>query len=325
MPPVHIVNPLANACGGSEWRSLSLFEVLAEHGEVRLWSSGIADRTLIGKYPVRQLDARKNEFPTTGTLVLVGTYFGVPDWIRFGAFDRIVLVHNISLVPELRFAIAVLRRLSKSPVEVVCASQALVADTEGIDLEKVVVERSWIDIERFKPGVAQTNRAFTIGRMSRDVLDKFHGPDGAMFQDLASSGVCIRIMGGNCFRGFVGTHPNIEILAEGAEAPEEFLKSLDAMLYRTSDGWFEAYGRAIVEGMACGVVPVAHFRGGYAEVIESGVDGVLYDSNEEAMSWILKLRLEPSVRSLMSEAARSKAESLYGEAQRSAIACYYFG
>jgi len=36
--PVHLVNPLWEACGGSEWRTVETWRLVAAHADARLWS-----------------------------------------------------------------------------------------------------------------------------------------------------------------------------------------------------------------------------------------------------------------------------------------------
>ena len=118
-------------------------------------------------------------------------------------------------------------------------------------------------------------------------------------------------------------HSNIELTPEGTAPPEEFLHTLDAMIYRTSDKWLEAFGRSIFEGMACGVVPIAHERGGYAEYIDREMDGVLYRTDAEAIEWLRRLRSEPGLREEMGTAARKKVEALFGPEARERLVNFY--
>lgn len=324
MPELHLLNPLANSCGGSEWRTISLFKVLADSGPVTIWTLGPPDPRLYGTVPLRISEPRRGVFPRSGSLVIVGAYFQLPEWVRAFANQRVILLYNIPDQNHLRYALETLRNLGIDRPEIVAASNALAQDLADQGLQCSRVEYSWIDIDAFQPVAPRASREFSVGRMSRDVPEKFHSGDPALYRRLAELGFRIRVMGGTCLEAEVGEHPNIELLPEGHEPAPEFLWTLDAMLYRTSDRWFEAFGRSIVEAMASGVVPVAYARGGYADVIRHGVDGVLYKTEEEAVKWLVRLREEPDLRQSMAHAARMSMESLYGQEAREKLADYYF-
>lgn len=324
MTTVHFLNPFSDATGGSEWRAASLFQALADFGEVSLWSTGQPHKDFVGRFPIRKVDPMLRHFPNSGTLVFAGIYFGIPEWLRHGEFERIVLIHNLSSSEGVRAVVDRIKSLSKTPIEVVCACQALEVELDGLDVVCAGVQPSWIDIERFQPRATTPDRTFTIGRMNRDYAKKFHDGDPMLYRRLGDEGFRIRIMGGTSLREAIGDRADIELLPAGAESAEAFLNSLDAMIYRTADDWFETFGRSIIEGMACGVVPVAYYHGGYADYIDHGVDGVLYRADDEAVDWLHRLRADPALRSTMSFAARARTEELYGEESRQRVADFYF-
>ena len=53
-------------------------------------------------------------------------------------------------------------------------------------------------------------------------------------------------MGGACLAEHGPIPDGVSLLPVGAETPETFLRSLDCFLYRTSDGWFETFGRVVL-------------------------------------------------------------------------------
>ena len=54
-----------------------------------------------------------------------------------------------------------------------------------------------------------------------------------------------------------------------------FLRTLDCFVYRTSESWFEAYGRVVIEAMATALPVVASPRGGYVQHLREDVNALL--------------------------------------------------
>jgi glycosyltransferase involved in cell wall biosynthesis len=76
----------------------------------------------------------------------------------------------------------------------------------------------------------------------------------------------------------------------------------------------EGLGQVVMEGMAAGKAVIAPDRGGPAELIEHGIDGILYHpGNRDALAQaILKTAGDPAFRKSIGEKARSKAEKEFG-------------
>jgi glycosyltransferase involved in cell wall biosynthesis len=68
---------------------------------------------------------------------------------------------------------------------------------------------------------------------------------------------------------------------------------------------------------------VCHRRGGYADVIDHGRNGFLFDSQEEALNILLRLKTDRRLRASIGQAARKTAETLFGaEGRRKMIEFY---
>ena len=57
---VHILNVFENANGGSEWHAVSLFEELADHVDVTIWTEGNPPADYLGRYPVRRITSTQH-------------------------------------------------------------------------------------------------------------------------------------------------------------------------------------------------------------------------------------------------------------------------
>lgn len=75
----------------------------------------------------------------------------------------------------------------------------------------------------------------------------------------------------------------------------------------------ESFGLAALEGMSCGLVPIASRVGGLPEVITDGEDGYLCTMGEmrEFAARAVEVFTSPELRRRLSEAARAKAQRQY--------------
>jgi glycosyltransferase involved in cell wall biosynthesis len=303
----HILNPFFSAFGGSELGALEIYRGIAGRCEAALWSERVPDPRL-GDLPIRRIDPGDGDCPRGGTLLIHGNFFQPGAWLEASRPDRLILGYNTVVRPELKYRmIERLRRMGGC--EIVYASR-LVRDWVGIPGE---VLPSRIDVQRFHPAPRQAEDRFVIGRLSRDEPDKHHANDPALYLQLAAQGVHVRIMGGTCLAPAIGDANEIELLDTGAEPAPQFLHTLDCFFYRTSTKWTEAGGRVVAEAMACGLPVVCHRLGGYAEWIEDGRTGYLFDGDQQALQILHRLRRDPELRRRVGQAARASMEEMHSE------------
>lgn len=280
---IHLIHSFENSNGGSEQRTINLYRVLSRHAEVNLWCEREPHPALSGVLPIRRIGP--DGMPGEGTLVFVSTYYRVGPWFDRARPKRLIILYNIDAPATLDVWLERVAKPWFPEPEWVFASHALsertglIGTVQGspIDLARFLMTREYSRCEKIP---------CTVGRFSRDTRDKHHPEDIALYRALAECGYRVRIMGGTILREALSGVSGIELIEEGAEPAERFLKSLDVFLYRTNDNWFEAWGRVVFEAMATGLPVVCHQRGGYAEEIRHGENGFLYHSSDQAVSII---------------------------------------
>jgi hypothetical protein len=306
---IHLINPLWDDNGGSEWRAIEMYKALAAYYPVRLWSRFDPARTFLQRYPVELIRPWRGRWPIGGTFIFVGAYFRVGHWFKAALPRRTILIYNTFQPDRFDKAMARLEAWHRTPVEVVYTSSLL----RRMSQRPGPVIESPIDLKEFVPR-AQGSRGstpFTVGRMSRDVATKHHAEDPKVYDALSNAGIALRVMGGTCLRDSLRGAAATSMLRAGSMDPAGFLCGLDCFYYRTSDQWLEAYGRVVFEAMACGLPVVCGRRGGYADYIAHGVNGFLFDTTEQAVALILRLRDDAALRDRLGRAARRTVEDIY--------------
>lgn len=319
---VHIINRLWDPSGGSELRATSLWRLLSTRAPTTLWVSKHYDPEAAGSIPVRKLETLRGSFPRKGTFIIIGVYFDLGKWVYLARPSRVALVYNTPDPDMLSARIARYTRAFKKAPELVFASEKSrrEAARPGIVLPSI------IDLNRFRPSPLTSHDSFTVGRLSRAADIKHHPNDMAFYKRLVAKGCKVRVMGPTeSMLENQDSSGGISLLPAMSVDAAQFLSGLDCFFYRTSPLWEEPWGRVVIEAMASGLPVVAHHRGGYAQVIEHGTNGFLFDSEEEALGIIDGLRLNPERRIQVGAAARMTAEAVLSREEHSRISDFYLG
>lgn len=323
---IHLISPMQKFEGGTTWRTLSLFGELRNLCKVSLWSEREPNPEISERYPVKRIDLKRLRFPKTGTFVFVGIHApaGSGAWIRYARPRRTVLVHNNFETVKFRNRLRQLSNNGRREVEVVYASELVrkTVDHPGS------IEVSPIDISRFAPSASKpsdsTSAEFTVGRLSRAVPKKHHPDDPALYRGLVEHGCRVRIMGATpTLKAELGDLESVELLPALTQEAHLFLQSLDCLFYRTSDEWPEPWGRVVIEAMACGLPVVCRNHGGYVDAIDHGRNGFLFDTQQEALDILLRLKEDRALRESIGKAARETVEELFSPARRMETVEFY--
>ncbi|MES2705001.1 MAG: glycosyltransferase [Verrucomicrobiota bacterium] len=157
------------------------------------------------------------------------------------------------------------------------------------------------------------SRPLRVGRLSRADPDKFPDDFPDFYEGLGLREPRFRVMGWSetLSRRWQAHHfrSHWDLLPEAAETQVEFLHSLDLFVYSLSGRFQESWGRAVVEAMLTGAVPLVpsgtehHLR----NLITHGVSGFLCDAPESYRHYARLLQDDPWLRREMSRQARRDA------------------
>jgi glycosyltransferase involved in cell wall biosynthesis len=315
---LHLLGHFSDLFTGAERELLDIRRLVAGRRPVKIWSD-VPPHRAYAEEDLAIIQPFAHQFPKSGVLLMAGVHMRPGLWLKYTRFERIILFYNLSNHGQLFAAIEAVRDATGRDPELVFVSRLLQMSV-GLPGR---VTRSLIDLEPFLqvaegrlapsplPSFAPALRPFVVGRVSRDAPDKHHPDDPALYRMLASRGLRVRIMGGSCLAPALQGVAGIELLPAGAESTADFYRSLDAFLYRTGAST-EAYGRVVVEAMATGLPVVAHVRGGYAEIMEDGVSGLLVHTQEGAYDAVMSLAGDSLRCRSMGEAGRRLALAVHG-------------
>jgi glycosyltransferase involved in cell wall biosynthesis len=318
-PVVHVVNKFEQLSGGSELHALDVAAKLAAHTKVKLWAPEMPHPDFVKKFAVQGIEPGQGHVPNGGIIVLIGVYFDVATWIALSRPKRVIILYNTFEAPLLFKKLEEIYARTGIRAELLYCSNMM---GEEVGLPGFF-EPSPIDINLFSPPKTHGPPGrFVLGRHSRDVMEKHHPEDWKIYQAVAESGGQSRLLGGTCMEEVFPPLRNIDYLPARSQGIAEFLQGLDCYLYRTST-WIEPWGRVVVEAMACGVPVVAHRIGGYAQIIEHDVNGLLFDTSEQAAALIRELAHDPARRQRLGAAGRRTVEDLLGPQAIARLVSFY--
>ena len=312
---IHVVAAFRDVNGSREFAALALARMLAEDAPVTVWSThgGLAPK--FAARGVREIDVGQRSFPQSGTVIFVNVDPLPAVWLNACTASRVVAVHDTNQPAALLDLVLTMHRSTSCPIQLVTPSETFRRRC-GVPAASCPLP---VDLERFHPGHrgARRRRPFTIGRVSANDHRLFHPQDPALIRQLLDSGFAVRILGGTVLmRNFPPSKPlpGLELLAADAMSAPEFLRDIDCVFYRTSSLHAEAGGDSIAQALATGIPVVCARDVGYSELISHGLDGFVFDrdDDDEALRYLRLLQADVGLRERVGRAARAKGEAIFG-------------
>ncbi|WP_341904655.1 glycosyltransferase family 4 protein [Polaromonas sp. YR568] len=310
--PLHLVGRFEVPYSGACLELLAMRDQLATRRPVECWSV-TPPHALYARQGVKAIRPFASQFPRGGVLYWGGAHVPPDVWLKYARFDRVMLHVNLASYARLFALFAILHDTTSIEPELVFVSESLrlTAGLQGQVLYSPINTEPLLSIADTRWDGDGRRLPVTVGRVSRDVLDKHHPQDPWIYRMLVAAGHSVRIMGGTCLASELGDVEGVELLPEGSQPVADFYKSLDIFFYRTGST-VEAYGRVVAEAMATGLPVVAENRGGYVEVIDPGVTGCLVQSQEQAWDTLEALATDVALRRRIGVAASADIRRFHG-------------
>ncbi|HSI43462.1 MAG TPA: glycosyltransferase family 4 protein [Methylotenera sp.] len=285
---IHIIAPFVSGNGG-DWHAIDLFVQYSKTHQVMLWSQQPPLDALKTKYPIQEIKPYSGQVPNKGILIISGARTEIGHWIKQSSFNQIIMLHNLLSPGILYRALKSLQKNSKNNIEIVYVSD-LVKQFSGLPGRTVYHAPP---PERFQPKTrnADTNRTFTVGRTSTDILAKHHYSDIKVYKALANEGINIRITGGTCLIPWLEDYRSISLLPVVNQSQlVDTYNEMDCFYYRVPSTVKDPFPIVVMEAMLSGLPVVCHRDVGSIEVIKHGVNGFIFDTYKEAIEIIKTLK-----------------------------------
>jgi hypothetical protein len=179
--------------------------------------------------------------------------------------------------------------------------------------QKSVVIPGAFEVDEFPYQPSANVGQFMVGKLARDCKTKWPMDLWEVLGAVRSIGIDLQFLGEGwnaLLTATVGQPPEwARCMREDAMTAVDVLARLHC-LYCAGQTDIENWPRVGLEAMASGVPIIADRRGGWLEMIEDGVDGILVDGPVESIHALVNLAKDEEMRFAMAAAGREKVRRL---------------
>jgi hypothetical protein len=249
-------------------------------------------------------------FPEGGCHVFVGIDIDCSEWIERGSAERVVVLCQPAAPSHYLRQLRAIARDGARRVELVFPSRAMSAcfgAGHAVLAPPIATDAEFAGEPR---AAAASGRGFTAGLIGRLWQAVSPNEDAHFLRRLGVASERLEIYDPGALRYVVGLDPAVRCRVRGTTAMRRFLRSVDCLLHTGGRWWLEGDGRELFLAMADGVPIVCPRASIFAEYIEDGVDGLLYDERDEALEHLERLRRTPTLRAELARAVQAKMAAL---------------
>jgi glycosyltransferase involved in cell wall biosynthesis len=259
-------------------------------------------------FDLHTLDPPTGRRPRAGDVILIGLE-GDADWLR-EPIDR-ALIFVLSTTPSVY--VERLRRIAADGAR----SIALVFESHakakrfgqtGFVLPPFVDIAPFAATERRASSPPGRLRISTVGQDGRRVVAS---DDLSVIKAVAELGDELQLFDPGPLRYEFGTTTTVSCIARSEMSLATLLGTVDVHLHRSLPWWAEDAGESIFGPMAAGVPVLCPRDSIYAEYIDDGIDGWLYDDARSAAARLAALRNDREALTTAGRTARERALRLF--------------
>jgi hypothetical protein len=313
---VHLIGRTSARDEDDGWLLRRLAEALGSQ-RVSIWTADDDPPRTIAGARVMPIDAAIGSLPRGGTHVYVGLDGDCTAWATRADADRVIAI-PVGAPPTV--CLDQLRAIAHDGarrVDLVLPSRAMAARFgSGHAVVAPPIEPvKRCDAARPEPAYGEWTieepAAWPVGIAGQDRRVVAEPSDMPFVRSLAAVSGRLHVHDPGRIRYALGADPRVRFFARADGSLVRFLSSLRCYVHRAERWWNEGLAREILVAMALGVPVLCPRASSYAEYLEDGVDGVLYDSLDGALSCVTELRRAPAYAESIARAAREKAARLF--------------
>jgi glycosyltransferase involved in cell wall biosynthesis len=293
------------------WMLARLAAILGEHAAV--WAVDGDGTEVVAGRRVQRVDAWIGLVPRGGTHVFVGVDVDCAAWIERAEADRVLVLCQSASPTRYLDKLRTIAHDGARPVELVFGTQA-VADRFGAGhvvvpppFDVQLLQRKAVEVapvyDRWRIEPPPPWPVGIIGQGQHGVDEPY---DAALVDTLGQIAGRLHVYDPGRFRYLLGSNPIARCSARRPGGLEPFLAGLACYVHRTPTWWQDSLGRELYGAMALGVPVLCPRISVHAGSIEHGVDGMLYDTPEEATQHLTDLRRAPALAAAIGRAGREK-------------------
>jgi hypothetical protein len=320
---LHLIGRMLGEDEDDVWLLRRLREVLAARQPTVWAADGDAFQPADGRTEV--VDAPGGHYPRDGTHVFIGLDHDFGSWIGRSRPDRLIVVcgsgrpsHWITQLRRLTMDGA--RRLELAFVSPAYAERF--SDGHAIvplPLEPPVVSDAPEPAAReMDVWSIEERRPWSVGMIGgiNDAIDE--PKDHPRIGEIAAHAGRMAIYDPGRLRFQLGANDDIRFVSKSSGGLAAFLAGVDCLYCRARPWWDEGMGREVMTAMALAKPVLCPRRSIHAWQIDDGVDGLLYDTHDQALKLVQNLARAPQWAQQLGEAAREKSRQRIDAAQRNA-------
>ena len=316
---LHLIGRMHGEDEDDVWLLRRLREVLATQAPTVWAGDGDAFRPADGRTEI--IDAPGGRYPRGGTQVFVGLGHEFGSWIGRSRPDRLIVVCGSGRPSRWITQLRTLTMDGTRRLELAFVSPAY-AERFGdghpivpLPLELPVASRT-LDAPR-EMGVwsIDERRPWSVGMIGgiNDAIDE--PKDHLRIGEIAAYAGRMAIYDPGRLRFQLGANDDIRFVSRSSGGLVAFVAGVDCLYFRAQPWWDEGMGREVMTAMALAKPVLCPRRSMHAWQIVDGVDGLLYDTHDQALTLVQNLARAPQWAQQLGEAAREKSRQRIDAAQ----------
>jgi tetratricopeptide (TPR) repeat protein len=318
---VHLVRAAAVTAVDPGWLVQRLAALLS-FADLQIWAADGLRGDKVAGPPMRRIDAELALFPRGGCHIFVGIDINDIEWVSRADAERVIVICPPAPPAQLLEQLRALSGDGARKLDLVFPSRAMAlrfGTGHTVLAPPVALRANPPALNRARDSARARLAGLQVGGVGRNWRGEAPTAEGQLLQDVVASAGTLVLYDAGLLRYTLGGNASVRFRERSENGLEAFLDSLDCLLLGAEPWWREGDGRELFTAMASGVPVLCPAASIYAEYITNGVDGLLYDSPEDAVRQLVDLRRSPARIAWLGWAARAKLARLIASAPAAGI------